>query len=252
VHPDFAAARALAAIEDELGFEGLCALPREIPADMQPDFAGFRAAAVARDPALAEAFEAYDVATDIEFGEDGAHLMASFEADETIRTVSAHPLHTVTDDLVVMASPEFEVSQTDEWAAHGTQSLRLHAEESQAGMYVAIADPDWQFRDWRRLSGLEMELMVEAPTTQQVRVLLMDDVGGAHAQIPLYRGTVQPGERLHISETVRAESMSQRQLESECYNWGFRAGDVALLHIDLPHPTNQPVTLYIDNIRLIP
>ena len=105
--------------------------------------------------------------------------------------------------------PEFEVSRTDEWAAHGTQSLRLHAEEPQAGMYVAIADPDWQFRDWRRFPGFEMDLMLEAGAAQSVRVLAMDDIGGAHGQVPLYRGPLQPGEPMHVSTAATVESMGQ-------------------------------------------
>jgi hypothetical protein len=252
LHPDFAAAKALAAIEDRLGFDTLRALPRRIPAGLRPDLNGVRAAAIVRDPALGPTFEAYDQASSIEFGEDGTHLIASFETNETVKTVAAHPLRSTAESIVVTTSPGLEVSQSQEWAAHGTQSLRVHAEKPQPGMYVAIADPDWQFRDFRPFSRLDMDLMLKADGPEQLRVLLMDDIGGAHGQIPLYRGTAPPGEPVHPSMGSLLGTSGQRQLESECFNEGFRGGDVAMLYIDLPHPTGQPVTLYIDNVRLAP
>jgi hypothetical protein len=251
-HPDFAAARALMAIEDRLGFDTLRALPREVPADLRPDFDGVRAAAIVRDPALTSAFDPYDGATYIEFGDDGTHLVASFEPDETVRTVAAHPLRSVAESVVVTASPGFEVSPSDEWAAQGTQSLRVHAEKPRADMRVCLADPDWQLKDWRRFLSFEMSLMLKADQPEQVRVLLLDDIGGAHAQIPVVPGTVlEPGMPTPIRIDIDLPWLTgQAQFESECFLTPFRATEAASLYIDFPHPTGQPVTLFIDNLRV--
>jgi len=252
LHPDFAAAKALAAIEDRLGLDTLRALPREVPADLRPDFDGVRAAAIVRDPALGPAFEAYDKATSVEFGDDGTHLIASFEANETVKTVAAHPLRSAAESVVVTASPGFEVSLSDEWAAHGTQSLRVHADKPRADMRVCLADPDWQLKDWRRFLSFEMSLMLTADQPEQVRVLLLDDIGGAHAQIPIVPGTVlEPGMPTPIWVDIDLQWLTgQAQFESECFLTPFRANEAASLYIDFPHPTGQPVTLYIDNLRV--
>jgi len=252
LHPDFAAAKALAAIEDRLGFDTLRALPREVPADAQPDFDGVRAAAIVRDPAVGPAFEAHDEATNVEFGEDGTHLIASFEANETVKIVAAHPLRSAAESVVVTAGPGFEVSQTDEWAEHGTQSLRVHAEKPRADMRVCLADPDWQLKDWRRFLNFEMSLMLKADQPEQVRVLLLDDIGGAHAQIPVVPGTVlEPGMPTPIWIDIDLPWLTgQAQFESECFLTPFRATEAASLYIDFPHPTGQPVTLFIDNLRV--
>jgi hypothetical protein len=251
VHPDFAAARALTEIEDKLGFDGLRALPHEVPADMQPDFAGFRAAAIARDPALAAAFSTYDRAGDIHFDNDDTHLIASFEPGETVKTVSAYPLRSVAESLVLTASPGFEVSASDEWATHGTHSLRVRAGKPEAGMYVALADPDWQFRDWRLFSRFEMDLILKSERPEELSAMVFDDIGGAHGQAPLFQGVVPFGEPLHLSCALGPEFTGQVQLQSDCAETDFRTDEVALLYIGLPHPTGQPVTLYIDNLRLI-
>ena len=252
LHPDFAAAKALTAIEDRLGFDTLRALPREVPADLQPDLDGVRAAAIVRDPALTPAFEAYDRATDIEFGDDGTHLVASFEPDETVKTVAAHPLRSVAESVVVTASPGFEVSPSDEWAAHGTQSLRIHADKPRADMRLCLADPDWQLKDWRRFLSFEMSLMLMADQPEQVRVLLLDDIGGAYAQIPVVPGTVlEPGMPTPIWADIDLQWLTgQAQFDSECFLTPFRANEVASLYIDFPRPTGQPVSLYIDNLRV--
>ena len=80
---------------------------------------------------------------------------------------------------------------------------------------------------------------------------MIDGIGGARGQVPLSRGTVPPGERVHVSQAFMPESMGQRHLESECYNDAFRSDEVALLYIDLPHPTGQPVAFHIGNPRPI-
>jgi hypothetical protein len=188
--------------------------------------------------------------------------------------------------LVLVASPGLQVSPSDEWATDGVRSLRLHADQPQPGTYVAIADPDWQLRDWRRFSRLEMDLMLQtegreqsaalpedlleqtarpeqsphtatavdrSPRTgppEQLRILVMDDVGGAHAQAKLLRPLLTPGITIHASCDLTPWLPGvEPQPESECRG-SFRSDEVALLYIDFPHPAGQPMTLYIDNIRV--
>jgi RNA polymerase sigma factor (sigma-70 family) len=250
VHPDFAAAKALGAIEDALGWDGFRSLPGELPANIEPDLEGLRWAATAQDPQLAAAFAAYDEATGLEFGDDGTHLIASFEPDETAKTVSAHPLRSTAEDVVLVASPELEVSPSDEWATDGARSLRLHADRPQPGMYVAIADPDWQLKDWRRFARFEMDLMVRTERPEQPRILVMDDVGGAHGRARLLHPLLSPGDTTHLSCDLTPWLPGQESHpQSECIG-PFRPDEIALLCIDFPHPTGQPVTLYIDNLRL--
>ncbi|MFQ6098899.1 MAG: hypothetical protein ACE5O2_14310 [Armatimonadota bacterium] len=252
MHPDFAAAGALAAVEDRLEFETLRELLRRIPDGAPDPFAALRAAAVDADPTLAEAFAAYDRAATLEGDEDGACLIASFEPGDEIKRVEAHPLQSTTDDVVLLASPEFEMSQSDQWATHGTHSLRLHCDDPPAAIEVSIADPDWRFKDFRRFGAFEMDLMLVADEPQEVGVLLLDDVRGSHGQVAAFWGFVAPREPVHVSCPLMPGALvGQKHPQSECFRGPFRIGEVACIYVHLPEPKG-PVTLFIDNLRLTP
>ncbi len=253
VHPDFAAVKALAAVEDALGLDGFRELLRGLPATTPDPFAALRRAALQADPALVGAFAAYDEALDIGLEDDGTHLVASFEPDEIVRGVYAHPLRSMFERLVLVVSPEFEMSQSDDWSTHGTHSLRLQSDNPQPGMQATIADPDWKLKDWRRFSKFEMDLMLVAETRQEVAVGLMDDVGGAHRHVTMFRGTVLPDAPVHIAYDIDLERLGDpEQAQSGGFTGPFRIDEVCLLWTNLPQPRGRAVTLYIDNLRLTP
>jgi RNA polymerase sigma factor (sigma-70 family) len=251
LHPDFAAVKALVAIEDRLGFGGLSELLRGIPGGGSSAFAALQAAAIRRDPALAEAFAAHEEATDLEVDDDGTCLIASFELGDTVKRVEAHPLQSTAEDVVLVVSPEFEMSQSDEWAAHGTHSLRLHSEAPRSGIEASIIDPDWRFKDFGRFGAFEMDLMLLADEPQEVGVVLMDDVRGAHVQVPVLRGIVGPGQPTHVScPLLPGTFVAQKHPQSECFSGPFRINEISCVYVHLPDPTGR-VTLFIDNLRLI-
>ncbi|MFQ5810106.1 MAG: hypothetical protein ACE5JM_10855, partial [Armatimonadota bacterium] len=90
IHPDFAAVAALKVIQEKLGLAGLQLLLDTIPDHAIDPFAALQEASLARAPALAPAFEAYDEASRLDAADDGSHLIASFEADEGITRPTSH------------------------------------------------------------------------------------------------------------------------------------------------------------------
>jgi RNA polymerase sigma factor (sigma-70 family) len=252
VHPDFAAVKALVAIEDALGLDGFRELLRGLPPTTPDPFAALRQAAVEADPGLAGAFAAYDEALDIELEDDGKHLIASFEPDGIVKGVTAHPLRSILEDMVLLVSPQFEVSQSGDWSTHGTHSLRLHTSDPQPGMHATIVDPDWEFKDWRRFSRFEMDLMLVGERAQEVAIGLMDDVGGAHRDLPMFLGAVSPDAPVHIAYDIDPDGLhEQEQAQLADLTGPFRLDEVSCVYLRLPAPT-WPVTLYIDNLRLTP
>jgi len=202
---------------------------------------------------VVNAFEAYDDAVDIELEDDGTHLIASFEPEETVKAVTAHPLRSIFEDMVLVVSPEFETSQSGDWSTHGTQSLRLHSDNPQPGMQAAIVDPDWEFKDWRRFSRFQMDVMLVAETPQEVGIGLMDDVGGGHRHVPIFLGAISPDAPVHVSYDIDPEGLREKeQAQPDGFTGPFRIDEVSLLYINLPHPAGRAVTLYIDNLRLTP
>ena len=179
---------------------------------------------------MAAAFATYGEATALDLSADGTCLVASFEEDEAIRRAEAHPLHAVGDDLVLWVSPQVEMSRSDEWATHGTQSLRFASADPQTGIQVAVVDPDWEFSDWSRFSRFEMDLMVVADQPGGVEVHVMDDISGAHGRAPLFRGHAPPHEAVHISYDIGRRGLArQKHPQSECFigplmNNNYRSG----------------------------
>jgi hypothetical protein len=250
VHPDFAAVGVWLAIEDRLKLEGLTELLAGIPADAQDPLDALRRAAIAKDPALAPAFEAYDEAIRPDLQEDGSWLIASFEPDEIVSRVSSYPLAALHDPLVLVPGVEFEVSQTDEWATHGTQSLKLHAERPREYASVSFGDPDWKYNDWTKFAAFEMDLRVEADQPQDVNVWLHDDPGYGHGTVILFHQIIQPGVPCHVACPLNPTSLrGEKSSQGYYFGTGFRASEVASLAVMLRNPTG-PVTLYLDNIRL--
>jgi hypothetical protein len=250
MHPDFAAVAVWLAIEERLKLEGLTALLAGIPADAQDPFDALRQAAIAKAPALAAAFDAYDEATRPDLQEDGSWLIASFEPDEIVSHVSSHPLAALHDPLVLVPSAEFQVSQTDEWATDGTQSLKLYAEQPRDYASVSFGGPDWKYRDWTKFAAFEMDLMVVADQPQDLNVWLHDDPGYGHGMVILFHQIIQPGVPCHVACPLNATSLrGEKSYHGYYFGTGFRASEVASLLVMLRNPTG-PVTLYLDNIRL--
>ncbi|MFQ6096726.1 MAG: hypothetical protein ACE5O2_03300 [Armatimonadota bacterium] len=254
VHPDFAAVAALAAIEDALTLDGLKALLAAARDTTGDQFRALRDLAIEQQADLEEAFQPYDEATDIPLQEDGTCLIASFEADEIVSRVGSRPLSAFHDPLVLMLSNEFEMSQTDEWATDGEMSLKLHAKRPRPYINMAIADPDWRYKDWRGFGEFQMDLRFEGKSKQALSVRLYDDIGIGHKTVYLFWGTLEPGEVRQIRCRLDPRRMQGRRSPQADYTDGpFRAGEVAMLIIVL-HDADPaaPVTLHVDNIRVRP
>jgi hypothetical protein len=252
VHPDFAAAKALAAIDDATQPEGLASLLAGIPADADDPFAALRRAAVAKAAQLADAFQTYDEATRIELQPDGKVLVASFEANEIVSGVVSHPLSALHDPLVAVVSREFQMSQTDEWAADGALSLKLYAEQPRAYINWEIADPDWRLKDWRPYSAFEMDLRLDGIEPQKMSVRAYDEVGLGHGVLYLWAGAMQPGEERHLRcNLADANRRAAKSPQADYFGGTFRDSEVATVIVILYEPT-QPFTLYVDNLRLTP
>ena len=252
VHPDFAAAGALAAVEDTLGLDGLQAALTAIPADADVPLTALREAAVAREPALQEAFSTYDHARELELDEDGSCLVTSFEGEGTFVPASDHPLGDLITPLVIRHRPGIEVSRTDEWATHGEHSLRFEAEAIGRWTSLGMWDPDWRFGDLRRFSQLDLDLMVESGEPEKIRVRLHDDVWHGHGQVYLFDGTVNPGEPLHISYPLDEDGLrGAKTWEAPYFDGRLRASEITNLEVMFIDPGGY-VALYLDNIRLTP
>lgn len=119
VHPDVAAAAALAGIEDRLGWDGLRSLLSEIPEDVEDPFAVLREAALRVDAELAAAFDYHDAAKELPVRNDGTAMIASFEQGEEFTAVETHPLAPAYAPLWLVFGGPFTVSRSDEWARMG-------------------------------------------------------------------------------------------------------------------------------------
>ena len=252
VHPDIAACAALMAIEEKLGLDAFRELVDAVPEDVEDPFATFRGLALDKDATLAEAFAAYDEAMRLEPDEDGSCLIASFEPDEVIEVDSPHPLRTAEQTLLCRFCPRNEWSLSEEWSTDGTQCLKLEADEQASWMAAYIVDPDWKFRDFRRFSTFELDLIVEAPGPQAVTIALMDHPTDGHGGIRVFERTVPPDEQQHVSFALTKENLhGGKDMDASYFDGTFRADSVSRLYIGLGRP-REPVTLYLDNLRLRP
>jgi hypothetical protein len=252
MHPDFAAVAALVAIEDRLGLEALKALVAGLPQDARDHFAALREAVTARDPTLSEPFRTYDDANELELDADGTCLIASFEEDELITIAPSHPLAALHAPLVIRPDFRLKTGQTDEWATDGTMSLKFQGDRAGPWITVGMWDPDWRFRDWRRFSQFDMDLMVQSARPESIRVRLHDDVSHGHGHVYLFDDTVRPGEPVHISYPLSEDALrGNRTYEAAHFDGRFRASEVTSLEVMFVDPA-APVALYIDNLRLTP
>lgn len=252
VHPDFAAVAALRAVEQALGRERFAELLDQVSPGTQEPFAVLRAAAIRADAALEPVFAAYDEATRLEPDEEGSYLVASFEPDEAIQAVRDHPLRTMADTLSVVVAPDVDWQLTDEDATHGTRSLRLQLLRDSEWMHANLIDPDWQFKDLRRFSELSMDVRVESATPQHVAIDLHDEVNCGHGLIAVFSAEVRPGGWQPIVYRFDQRSLKGRKDWTAFYFDGaFRPECVSRLHIRVWEP-KLPVTLYVDNLRLVP
>ena len=252
VHPDYAAVAALLDIERLVGLPTFKELLLPALAAEHDPFATFRDAAVAGEPALADAFTAYDEATRLPVGDDGTCPIASFEPDEGVTTSSSFmPIATRTE-LLLVVSNLFEVSFTDEWATDGKQSLKLQATQTRPTMGLILSDPDWRYKDWTQFRQFRMDLRYEGPAPAEVYAYLADDVGRVHASVGLTGGVMQPGGVRNVSLDLTEELLAKgRPRPGGYYDGAFRAHEVAALQITVANPPG-PFALYVDNIRLTP
>ena len=254
VHPDFAAVAALAAIEAKLKPEGLRALLDAIPPEADDPFAALRKGATDQDPALAAAFELYDRATKPNLQADGSVLIASFEPPENIPVAAPGPppLRTMVENLVLVTAPAFQCSFSENWSADGARSLKLHMENPTPWSGVVAEDLDWTLKDWRRFSRFDMDAMLEGQETPLLCVSLQDDVNAGHGGVTLFEGALRPGEAHHISCALTPSTLQGYKFVFSSYFDGrFRAAEVCILSIALVNAT-KPLTLYLDNLRLMP
>ncbi|MGD8238025.1 MAG: hypothetical protein PVH68_05700 [Armatimonadota bacterium] len=250
LHPDFAAVAALHAIEQGLQLDGLRSLLAAIPAADDDPFGSLRDAATAADAALGPVFAEYDEANRLDTEEDGSYLIASFEPDETVSIPPSHPLAAIHDPLVLFPSGGLEVSQSADWAAHGTQSLRVHTDNPREWPSVGISDPDWKLKDWRRFWKFEMDLRLEADAPQALSVRIRDDIAHGHGEVYLFNALVQPGEDRHIAVVLNPATLRGRKNPQAAYfGQAVRASEVGGLFL-VVHRATRPFTLYLDNLRV--
>ncbi|HJN18386.1 MAG TPA: tetratricopeptide repeat protein [Armatimonadota bacterium] len=249
MHPNYAATAALYIIEDALGFDGLQALIAGIPEDLEDPFAALRAAAVAKDATIEQAFELHDEAAHVEVDEAGCVTLASFEEEETVTVVLNHPLPAVFDPLVLWPA-SLDAEQTDEWASDGDQSLKLSTIGPRPDLGIGISDPDWRLKDWSQFTRFDMDVRLEGDEAQAIRVCIEDDIAMGHGELALFGGVIQPGETRHIACTLDKRALrGYKSAHAEYYSGSFRWDEVALLMLLVKDPT-QPFTLYIDDLRL--
>jgi len=251
VHPDFAAVAALLATEERLGLEGLKALLAALPTAAQDPFAALRQAAVAKEPALAQAFEAYKEASTPVLQHDGTCLIASFERDEPVKRAPAGALATVSEPLVLCVSYGWNRAKSTDWATDGTMSLKLTAGQPGRWGGMSLHDPDWRLKDWRRFSKFEMDLKMEAAAAARIRVFLHDDVGYSHGMITVFEAIVQPGEAHHVAYALDADGLKGGPAVRAKYFEDFRTAEMAGLQVMVDEAA-PPFTLYIDDLRLTP
>jgi hypothetical protein len=250
VHPDFAAVAALCAVDKALGVEGLRKLLDAIPAEAEDPFEALREAAVKEAPALAEAFVSHDEAMRLEVDEQGSCVIASFEPGETIR--QAPPLRTVMDTLLLILSPQNRWSLSDEWSTDGTQSLKVEADVGAPWMSVVINDADWKYKDWRRFSEFSFDFMIVSPEPQYIVFCTQDHPTCGHGGLAFFQGMVEPGEAQHVSFPLNEESLRGGQdMDATYFSGAFRSDSVSRIYIGLNRP-QQPITLYLDSLRLTP
>ena len=253
VHPDYAAVAAMLDIERQVGLPTLKELLLPALASERDPFGAFRTAAVAGEPALADAFTAYDEATRVPVGEDGTCLIASFEPDEGVTTSSSFMRLATLDELPLIASNLFESSFTDEWATDGKQSLKLQATQTRPTLGLILSDPDWRYKDWTQFRQFRMDLRYEGAAPAEVYAYAADDVGRGHGMLTVTGGMMQSGDVRHVSVDLTDDliASSSRSYLKRYYDGAFRAHEVAALQITVANPPG-PFTLYVDNIRLTP
>lgn len=250
VHPDIAAAAALLAIEERFGFEGLRGLLDAVSGDGEDTFAELRELAIEADPQLADAFAAYDEAMRLEPDEDGTCLVTSFEPEESVQCIpQPYPLPSTAEPVWLEVSSGVEWAITDDWATDGSQSLRMDGDIGRGRMDLVIRDPDWRFRDLRRFSEFEFDLLVEAAAPQRVGVCINDHVADGHGQIDVLADLVRPGEWRHVAFELTGENLWGRKgVDAPYFGGQFRADSASRIHIGLGQ-LNQPVTFHLDNLR---
>ncbi|HJN14756.1 MAG TPA: tetratricopeptide repeat protein [Armatimonadota bacterium] len=250
-HPDYAATRALLEIDEELGLDGLKDLIYDLPEGADDPLSLLREAAVAAEPALADAFEMRDAAMTLEADEEGSCLIASFEED---RPLSLRPMSTIADvgELPFMCSTAFEFTQSDEWSTDGDLSLKLTSPGSDNYLSTHILDADWKYKDWTRFSRFEMDLLLVADEPQRLRIWAADHASAGHGQLPIWDDvTVQPGEEYHISLQLTPDALvGETSWRGGYFDGEARAREIADLILQFPPPSG-PFTIYIDNIRLV-
>jgi hypothetical protein len=252
VHPDFAAVAAMLDIERLVGLPTLKELLLPALATERDPFGAFRAAALAGDPALADAFTAYGKATRLPVGEDGTCLIASFEPDETVTTSSSFLRLATGDELPLVVSNLFQASLADEWATDGKQSLKLQATQTRSTLGLILSDPDWRYKDWTQFRHFQVDLRYEGPAPAEVYAYIADDVSRTHATLGLTGGTMQPGGVRNVSVDLTDDFLANgRPGQGRYHDGAFRAHEVAILQITVANPPG-PFTLYVDNLRLTP
>ncbi len=252
VHPDFAAVVALIDIEQAVGLQALRELLLAALASEADPFAALRAAALADEPGLAEAFTLYDEVSRLNVGDDGTCLITSFEPEEGVTTSSSFMALATPSELPLVASNLFEASFTDEWATDGQQSLKLQAAQTRPTLGLILSDPDWRYKDWTRFQRVQMDLRYEGPAQAEVYAYVADDVGRGHASLGLTGGTMRPGDVRHVSVALSDDFLSSgRPRPGGYYDGAFRAREVAVLQLTVANAPG-PFTLYVDNLRLTP
>jgi hypothetical protein len=250
VHPDWAAVAALLTLEARLGPEAVLRLTDGVPADAADPLLALRGTAIARDPALDEAFALHDEATRIEPDGTGTCLVASFEPFEW-----SHPaeyMSSAIDGFLFRLVTQNTWAATDAWATDGTQSLCVQADAGAPWMSLYLSDPDWKYRDWRRFSKLEMDLMVEATNPVGIGICVQDHPSCGHGVLWIFRGTLEPGQPVHVSFALDEKSLrGARDMDATYFSGAFRTDSVSRLYIGVGKPT-ELIKLYIDNIRLTP
>ena len=235
-HPDWAAAHALCEVADALGPEWLAQQLQALNVDGAAAFDRLADAAVAEDPALAEALAPYREATALQLEADGSLLISSFETDDEVGLFTRQ------------AGATLGVSE--EWATDGR---RCGVFEFQFGDWPTIArfDEDWRYKDWSGFGSLELDVHNPGDADVVLVFAAHDAPDRGHGWLRR-EWRLGPGETQHCVFTLQPPGMEAPWNDAVYWEGRSRLAEISQFALFLSAPPQLPATLWVDDIRLCP
>ena len=241
-HPQWAAAAAWRQVVEVVKLSGLAPLLKDLPGTGAAAFGELRRRAAARAPELDAAFAAWTKAVDPPRDAQGRLLLASFE--------DAAGLELVGNRRGV------EAKVVEDGATDGAHALALTFR--QAGYPSASGThEDWRFADWSGFKTLEFDAVSRATTPVTLFTQACDAPDRGHGW--LYGSqALAPGRPTHVVMHLvppRIGGEDDRPWRTSAWFDGrSRLGEMAFLGWSLTNvpATALPVTVLLDNVRLVP